>query len=79
VHHNVSDDQGNVVGTLCIDRQSQVCNILVSEVERLGDLVALAKALGAPRVQIVVPTSLVDQLQSTGWIEETDLKVMSIL
>jgi hypothetical protein len=78
VHLTVSDEDGNGVrGIICLDRETQICNVLFADIEHINALVDIAKAHKVPVVRVIVSPDAVDDLIALGWRLRKDLVVMT--
>ena len=66
-----------VEGVLCIERESQTAIVLHADIDRLDDLVAIARGLKVPIVRLMVPKAAVEQLDAYGWKPDPDLVVLA--
>jgi hypothetical protein len=66
-----------VEGVLCVNRETHTCIILQADVDRLEDLVAIARAMKVPNVQLIVPKAAVKELEAYGWAPIPDLVVVT--
>jgi hypothetical protein len=67
----------DIEGVLCIERDSHTAIILHADIDRLDDLVAIARGLKVPKVLLMIPPNAVEQLEAYGWKVLSDLVVMS--
>jgi|WetSurSiteA1Bulk_404760.scaffolds.fasta_scaffold07815_5 hypothetical protein len=68
MHIEVKDPlKKDIVGVLCIERDSHSAIILEAEIEYLETLVSIAKSQKVPLVTLVVPHGAVPELQALGW------------
>lgn len=66
-----------VEGVLCVSRDTQTCIILQADVDRLEDLVAIARAMKVPNVRLIVPEAAVEELEAYGWVPAPGLVVVT--
>jgi hypothetical protein len=68
---------GQIEGILCIERESHTGIILKADIDRLSELVSIARGLKVPSVQLIVPKTITEQLEAYGWKLVTELVVMT--
>ena len=56
-----------VEGILCVERETKTCIILQADIDRLEDLVTIARGQKIPAVWLIVPVAVSDQLAAQGW------------
>jgi hypothetical protein len=66
-----------VEGILCVEREAHTAIVLHSDIDRLDDLVAIARGMKVPNVRLIVPKAAVEQLEAYGWKPVADLVVLS--
>jgi hypothetical protein len=67
MHIIIKDPVSGEESTMCVERKSQTCFILASEIENLNALVGIARAQKVNEVRLVVPSAAVEELLSLGW------------
>lgn len=65
-----------IVGVLCIERHASSCIVLQSDIDRLEELVSIARAHKVPEVRVVVPEEGVVELEAFGWKRSDNQVVM---
>ena len=76
MHITITNDRDEVVGVLCVNRETQTCNIIQGDVEYLEDLVQIGAAMKAPKVLLVTPKEAVKELLPFGWAPAKHLVVL---
>lgn len=78
LHIILKDPTTNQVeGVLCVDRDSNSCQILSGDIERLTELANIGHALKAGQVKLITPAETQEELESLGWKVSPTLIVMT--
>lgn len=64
-------------GVLCIERLSKTCFILYADIDRLDELVAIAKSQKVPDVLLVVPNEVATRLMECNWKVKENMVVLT--
>jgi hypothetical protein len=76
MHITITNEGDEVVGVLCVNRETQTCIVLQGDVEYLEDLVQIGAAMKAPQVLLFAPKESVDELLPFGWTPSDSLVVL---
>lgn len=77
MHLLLRNDDGELLGDLYMDRETQTCQIMFGELETLGQLVQIAKSQGVPEVALIAPTESIAELAAHGWTIAKGATVMT--
>ena len=76
MHITITNENDEIVGVLCINRDTQTCVVLQGDIEYLEDLSHIGAAMKAPKILLFVPPGAVAELLPYGWKFSEDLVVM---
>jgi len=77
MHITITNDSDEIMGVLCVNRETQTCIVLQADVECLEDLVQIGSSLKAPKVHLFVPKDSVSELEPYGWKRDKSLVVLT--
>jgi N-acetylglutamate synthase-like GNAT family acetyltransferase len=76
MHIKLDNNDGESVATVCVDRQTKHCQVIHSLPELIGQVTAIARSTGIPRLYVIVnDEDEAEEYASVGF-QDTDKKVM---